>query len=388
LIAQKTHSKNFINSHNPVYNMNKKIIAVIGMVVLLGVVVVVSAIQKSMDFPGTTLSREYVETTASFYKGWNIIWGLPNPGWLSGAELVPENIKAIYALYPGTNEYVRFHPEPELEKIKDSNFRWDTYTNIGAFWVYSNKEAIKEEYWVMNPAPIDSTQLIKGWNFIGITPEMMGKTLDDFKGTCNIQKAYFWSAPANRWFEFSLSEIIVEDYEGTGLVIKVSSDCNLGSSTTSPPGLPGDNLGDWNNYIYEGNVRNLEHFDTDTANECFWFEEESCEYYKADYGKKVGSLTHIYGGFVEVHDTDIDTQSFINRIEAKYTEVKKGDFSGNDYYILEIQHDSGTSVNVFWVSGDKVVGTSALDKYDDNLDEIEDLLGIYLPKYPSDLNWN
>jgi hypothetical protein len=144
----------------------------------------------------------------------------------------------------------------------------------------------------------------------------------------------------------------------------------------------------WDNKVYESNIGDLEYFDTDTEeSECYWFKENgNCHYYKADYGKKVGSLTHIYSGFIESHDSIININDFILNIKSKYPDAKKDNFLNNDYYILEIKHGSGTSINILWVSEHNVLTVGALDKYDDSSEEIKNLLGIYLPKYPSNLN--
>jgi hypothetical protein len=260
--------------------MKQKIVLLISLILLVGLTTSVFAIQKNMKIPGAVIQSEFSETTSHFQKGWNLIWGFPSPEWLSGAELTPENIKAIYGLYPGTKEYVRFYPDPELKKIKDSNYRWDTYIEMGAFWVYSDKAATSEEHWVMPPPPLEQTQLLAGWNFLGVTPEMKGKPFSEIMGNCDIERVLVFYN--NNWEDltnilksnkFSHDEdYLIADHNsdiGKGIVFKVSSDCTLGesdgSSTTTPPGLPGsqnENTDfDFPQTIGEYHLENVESFE-------------------------------------------------------------------------------------------------------------------------------
>jgi len=380
--------------------MRRFVLVLVGLVLVLGVV---GAVQKSMDFPGTTMSGEYVESTASFLEGWNLIWGFPNPEWLSGAELIPKNIKAIYALYPGTNEYVRFYPNPELEKIKDSNFRWDTYTNIGAFLVYSDKQAIREEYWTMNPAPLDVVQLRSGWNFIGITPEFNGLSMNEIKGDCDIIKAGGFDTATNNWDIMTESQMdqkaFVENsiFEpGRGIVVKVSSDCTLGGSGggVSPPGLPGDettdtyiikeNLGGYSYVSIRDETPNCDFKDVlDELNDI-----ENCRasifgYYSSPYSGNNDGVV-----LINHFKYNIDNTFFINYVKGEYgSGVEERVLSGNNVLLSYTSDSNEKTTVIFWYSNDKMIlvgsGPFELSASDDPL--IAGLLYPYLEKYPSDL---
>jgi len=216
--------------------MDKKFILLVTFAIILGISVFVSAVQKEMNFPGTTTTADFTEQSFKFVKGWNLVQGVMNPEWIQKNS---NYIKAIFIFNPKTKEYVRFYPNPENNKIGETNYRWEHFATIGATWVYSEKE-FTSNYWKFEDFPLDSTYLFAGWNFVGITSKITGKSIDNIKGDCSIEKVFFWSAPANKWFEFSFSEIIDREYTGTGLVLKVSSDCNLGTSKdiTAPPAIP------------------------------------------------------------------------------------------------------------------------------------------------------
>lgn len=75
-----------------------------------------------------------------------------------------------------------------------------------------------------------------GWNFFQILPNMAGKKLDGFRGSCQITRAYGWDPQKQSWdvlqTEFSKSAI------GLGIVFKTSNECLLGEAVAAPPPLP------------------------------------------------------------------------------------------------------------------------------------------------------
>ena len=104
-------------------------------------------------------------------------------------------------------------------------------------WVYSNKDGIlKFEYPVLILSEIE---LERGWNFMTMTPEMVGKTIMELKGTCTIEKAFGWEPDSQSWNDL-LDERLPEEATGVGFVIKVSNICRLGTTASSNdiPELP------------------------------------------------------------------------------------------------------------------------------------------------------
>lgn len=219
----------------------KKTIFALVLVLLVGIVgfVLVSAWAAEINF--------------NFNKGWNLIYGFISPDQLDGQVLEKQNIKAIYAFVPTTQKYVRLFPNPEmtLEDLEDKGIIDDNEMLQNAFWVYTEKGAISE-YWLYDvPKPINEKPIYKGWNFIGITSDMIGKSLWENRGTCDIEKAYGWENEGDRqgWENINQYERINSpEAVGIAVVVKVSSNCNLGTSSltgdgTSPPGLPGTDNG-------------------------------------------------------------------------------------------------------------------------------------------------
>ena len=223
--------------------MNKLVLAVglvLSVIIVFGIV---SAVRSNLNYPGTTTETEINEVTINIEKGWNLVHGFANPEWLVSGDISTDNIKAIYAFNPQNQEYVRFFPNSEDSKISKTNFRWDTYISQNSFWVYSNAKG-RMTYKTFQFIPLEYTSLFKGWNFLGVTPYMIGKSLNDIKGDCNIEKAFGWEPVEKTWNNLLDERVLPEEAIGAGLVIKVSDDCKLGSSSLfdldSPPSLPSD----------------------------------------------------------------------------------------------------------------------------------------------------
>jgi len=229
--------------------MNKKIILLIAILSLLSLAVFVSAIMVKVSDEHELYDLYTIKVKLN--KGWNLV----NVGGdlLENSEIQEQDILAIYNYNPFTKKYVRLHPDEETlvypcdpdcsieEKLKFN-------INVGAqpSWLYSNKEGFFEAEEI--PAKkLDNRDLSMGWNFVTITPEMVGKTIADIKGNCNIEKAYAWDIATQDWdddlmnnnWEFREGSIVEP---GRGIVVKSANYCSLkingGNSILSPPTIP------------------------------------------------------------------------------------------------------------------------------------------------------
>ena len=221
--------------------MKQKIILSIAILSLLSLAVFVSATTIL-----TKLGDNFNGYESEIYlsKGWNLV---PVGNNLGGSIDMERDIKAVFYFNYLDQEYFGGAPDDESSK--------DAYVNIVSkygeqkaqemgyrqpAWLYSEKEGTyKVEYGVWK---LDFHELVKGWNFATITPEYIGKSFNDLKGNCDIEKAYVWNQQQQEWGEqIDLNENIDNDLLiGMGYVIRVSSDCKLrtsGSSVT-PPTIP------------------------------------------------------------------------------------------------------------------------------------------------------
>lgn len=92
--------------------------------------------------------------------------------------------------------------------------------------------------------PANSLYLFRGWNFIANLKEFMGKSFNDFKGSCTIERAYAFDNSQNKWvnIDFLMSE---DDFDGgyneigMGIIVKVSETCSFKFTQNSiPPPVP------------------------------------------------------------------------------------------------------------------------------------------------------
>jgi len=226
--------RNFLNSFS-LDNMDKRIIMFVGLITLVGLGVFVCATMIKD-------SNGVYEVTIDLEKGWNIVAGtMPEEGILASSEIQLSDIKAMWYYSPLQKKYLQIHPITE-RTWSEINQDDEDFVFTSAVWVYSDKSGTIKYTTLEGYPELNQRQLYSGWNFVTFTSDMT----DGFKGSCNVEKAYIWDIANKEWIVFPYSNIEGFTWEGDtilgyGLIIKVSSDCTLGTSTgdgTSPPPLP------------------------------------------------------------------------------------------------------------------------------------------------------
>jgi len=197
-----------------------------------------------------------------FKEGWNLINIFPVAELVfddNERELNDKRIKAAFLYDKYNQDYIRLHPKMEEDKWRAFGeiFEPDDHPDNPHFaalwhssvWIYSKKDqtlelGIPNEVEMLD---INNVLLTGGWNFISITPQMIGNTLNGVKGDCEILKSAFWSPNYQNWDIGTLDDfetnIFTEDMLWRGLVIKVSKDCMM-SNIPKPPELPVDDCVD------------------------------------------------------------------------------------------------------------------------------------------------
>jgi len=162
------------------------------------------------------------------HEGWNLIT-LPGRG-----ELSLGSCEALYGFVYIDGEYLSM--KEAKEELGEE--RLMEYLRKHSFWAYSFRkchlEFTLEEY--TSHTELD---LSKGWNFLPVTEDMIGKSLWDIKGNCEFQKTYLWNAKKQRWEELDPEEKFSDEQKFKGFIVKVPFSCSLGwGSIPSPPPLP------------------------------------------------------------------------------------------------------------------------------------------------------
>jgi hypothetical protein len=131
-------------------------------------------------------------------EGWNLVYGMIYLEQIQEeSQITKGDIQAIYAYAPKANKYAMLYPEPTEEDVAIIQREDDDYLAQAAFWIYSTKRGTLK-YKNYDPyVSIEGREVYSGWNILGITPDMVESptnptlTLEDIKGDCNVEKAYF-----------------------------------------------------------------------------------------------------------------------------------------------------------------------------------------------------
>jgi len=200
--------------------------------------------------------------SVSLNKGWNLVslyaFDLDKYAFeLNDPEQVPSYIKAVYFYDRGNNEYIRLFPNFERTKLEQFYLNnlgtleepedigeYGAFVN-SAIWMYSTKNKQITFSVTDGLASLDYVNIKQGWNFITVTPEFSGHSLNDLKGNCNILQVYAYDEDEGGWVNLISSmdddRILGENaMQMHGLVMKVSDNCKLGIVEEGPPELPSD----------------------------------------------------------------------------------------------------------------------------------------------------
>ena len=135
------------------------------------------------------------------------------------------------------------YPDRNWDEFEDdvNYYGEDDHLMISAMWLYTEKTGTLEYKTRRFPLDLKYKRLIKGWNFVSFTPQMTSRSLEDFKGNCDVIKAYVFNSAENEkeWHNVAMNDNIPDEVEGLGMVVKVENDCNFGGvSSSAPPSIP------------------------------------------------------------------------------------------------------------------------------------------------------
>ena len=227
----------------------KKLVLVISLFFIVGLAVFVSA-KMTGSIP---INKGNYDVELTLSKGWNLILVGPLLGSdynviKENSDIKKEDIKVIYYYFRNGDRYLQMYPNREETDGYLRNAREKPeeaiYFMQSPVWIYSNKAGVLRYTKTDLPA-LNNIVLNKGWNFITITPEMEGISLNELKGSCNIKKAYLWDTLNQQWGTIlnllDDKNILAKEGEiGNGLVIEVLEDCQFGGNENliNPPAIP------------------------------------------------------------------------------------------------------------------------------------------------------
>ncbi|MEK7541126.1 MAG: hypothetical protein AAB529_02750 [Patescibacteria group bacterium] len=185
--------------------------------------------------------------TVNINRGWNLVplfaWETESKISAGGMKNVDFKYKFVYQ--QEQNKYVLAEKNGQPTQ-RDFGFDIPLYASG---WVYSEQDGQYSFGWGYpgfnsDHFALSQIKLSPGWNFTFVSPNMIGKTLNDIKGTCTFTKVYSYAKEGGeiRWLPLHQTMGLGESFSnysvGFGLVIKVPTECHLGESIPAVPQLP------------------------------------------------------------------------------------------------------------------------------------------------------
>ncbi len=191
-------------------------------------------------------------------KGWNLV---PFIGLLTDpledisekeyrGLFLDNNIRAAFVFNPLYQKYKKLHKlfsnKDVINAILDFIGWKHRYMQLNkqslfhtSYWVYSSSDQtisipVENDYLLV----LEDTELYSGWNFLTISEDMMGMSMNEWTGDCRVVKAAIWSSDQQGW-DIAEPQDYYQEFDesmfGKGLVLNVVGNCELGGNIAPPP---------------------------------------------------------------------------------------------------------------------------------------------------------
>lgn len=161
-----------------------------------------------------------------------------------------QDFLVIYGYSPVEKDYVKLHSYGKgandlKNSIIDFKVADRTFVNtpFNSVWVYSINECelvaelsntYKNLLLILEQGRSQgATSFASGWNFWVGSADMEGKSFDEMKGSCTIEKAYTFDASSQSW-----KTLTTPPGPATNFIFKATGACMFGFAETAPPELP------------------------------------------------------------------------------------------------------------------------------------------------------
>lgn len=177
------------------------------------------------DFPEEETITVYLK------RGWNL-FNLPGEG--------TSFVEGTCSLERRPFAFVYLHDQRRFISIEEAAItmgldRLFEYLSTHSFWAYSY-ENCEIGVRVNKYSTYSGLSLVKGWNMIGTTRDMVGETMNSIKGTCIFEKIYTWDSDSQEWVKRSGDDLI--ETISHGIAVKTLSPCNLKPNSIQPALVP------------------------------------------------------------------------------------------------------------------------------------------------------
>ncbi len=192
------------------------------------------AVDAPPAIPGTDVSRPeraYVSREVTVLPGWNLLPLLSTS--YGDRACSSSDLTAVFAYDPWNRKYVRALPASE-EWSRLVREHYDYLLHASFWWKSSRKCQM-----LLAPYPTQNAQILSGWNFVGLYPDMEKHSLADVGAKCDLQNAYWFNTSANNWEPLSLERPVNGDLLGRGIIVSAGRACSLALGDDLPPLPPG-----------------------------------------------------------------------------------------------------------------------------------------------------
>ncbi|MBI3033753.1 PEGA domain-containing protein [Candidatus Woesearchaeota archaeon] len=215
-----------------------------------------------LPLPPPDAANNTADYSVQLAKGWNLLSPASlgvSPSTITNTDCSMNEL-TLYSYFPTESKYGRYElvsagqssyvlngktdKDTELlNKYSGSNYMIST--NANSWWAISKKNCkitgtMKGE--IVEPGFLKKEKkLVKGWNFISITPDVVGHNLNEIKGTCKITKAYTFDQQVQDWEPVTDSGFPTTSL-GYGMILNTTSECNL--KPAAPPSPQPDTCAD------------------------------------------------------------------------------------------------------------------------------------------------
>jgi len=173
------------------------------------------------------------EVEIGLSQGWNLI-ALPGDGELSRGTCSSMDKLNAFVYLKSEERYVTIQEATHIM----GEARLKEYLKTHSFWVYSYRNCAMT-FRLEDAASFNDLSLEDGWNFVPVTQDMEGNSLNDVGGDCSFEKVYYWNPNAQAWEPLDANRRLTDAMLYYGFVAKVEDDCSFGwGAIITPPSLP------------------------------------------------------------------------------------------------------------------------------------------------------
>jgi hypothetical protein len=161
------------------------------------------------------------------------------------SEELAAEVESLPERYPRKYFFVYLKDEGRYATFREAvkimgPLKFRRYLIHNAFWVYTPEDD-ELVFNIWRFTSYNGMPVSRGWNFIPVTRDMAGVTLDEVRDGCEFTSLYMWDEVEQDWYKIGLDHEFTDGEVYSGIVAKAEADCKLGADTQqvpTPPPLP------------------------------------------------------------------------------------------------------------------------------------------------------